>query len=137
VTTRNRQRPVDTAVACYYADDPASRPRCTLTATVAFGTIALCPSCQARRSSLGKGQPPRPLTPGQEVDVLDWISTAHEQTKNAERSLTTAITRARQNGASWSTIGTRLGISRQAAQQRFTRASVHESTKPPTRASRH
>jgi len=135
VTTRNRQRPVDTAVVCHYADDPVSRPQCTLTATVTFGAVALCPSCQARRSSLGKGQPPRPLAPSPQLDVLDWISTAHEQTKNAERHLTAAVARARQNGASWSVIGTQLGISRQAAQQRFTRASVDESTKLPTRAS--
>ena len=119
MTTRNRQRPVDTAVACHYADNPASRPHCTLTATVAFGTIALCPSCQTRRSSLGKGQPARPLPPSPQVDVLDWISTAHEQTKNAETNLTAAVTRARQTGVSWSVIGTQLGISRQAAQQRF------------------
>ncbi len=134
MTTRNRQRPVDTAVACHYAHDPASRPHCTLTATVAFGTIALCPSCRARRSSLGKGQPPRPLAPSPQLDVLDWISTAHGQTKSAEANLKAAVTRARQTGASWSLIGTQLGISRQAAQQRFTRASVDESTKQPTRA---
>ncbi len=134
MTSPNRQRSVDTAVPCYYAGDPANRPQCTLTATVAFGTITLCPSCQTRRSSLGKAQPPRPLAPGPQLDVLDWISTAHEQTKSAERTLTAAVTRARQTGASWSVIGTQLGISRQATQQRFTRASVHESTKPPTRA---
>jgi len=119
VTTRNRQRPIDTAVACYYADDPVNRPECTLTATIAFGTIALCPSCQARRSSLGKGQPPRPLATSPQLDVLAWITTAHEQTENAERHLTAAVTRARQTGASRSAIGTQLGTSRQAAQQRF------------------
>jgi len=135
VTSRSRQRPVDAVVACHYADDPVTRPQCTLTATVAFGTIALCPSCQTRRSTLGKGQPPRPLTAEGRLDVLDWINAAHEQTKRAERNLTAAVTRARQTGASWSAIGTQLGISRQAAQQRFTRASAHESTKPPTRAS--
>lgn len=133
--TRDRQPLVDTAVACYYADDPVSRPTCTLTATVAFGTITLCPSCQTRRSSLGKGQPARPLPPSPQLDVLDWIATAHEQTKNAERHLTAAVDRARQTGASWSVIGTQLGITRQAAQQRFTRASANESTKQPTRAS--
>ncbi len=135
MTSRSRQRAVDTVVACHYAADPVTRPQCTLTATVAFGTIALCPSCQTRRSTLGKGQPPRPLTTEGRLDVLDWISAAHEQTKRAERNLTAAVTRARQTGASWSAIGTQLGTSRQAAQQRFTRASAHESTKPPTRAS--
>lgn len=45
-----------------------------------------------------------------------------------------AVTRDRQSGASWTAIGAQLGLSRQGAQQRFTRASVHESTKMATRA---
>jgi hypothetical protein len=102
---------------------------------VAFGTVALCPSCQTHRSTLGKGQPPVPLPAGPAFDVLDWIATANEQTNAAERTLTAALARARQTGASWSVIGARLGVSRQAAQQRFTRASAHESTKRATRAS--
>jgi hypothetical protein len=40
----------------------------------------------------------------------------------------------RQAGASWSAIGAKLGVSRRGAQQRFTRASARESTKPATRA---
>ena len=31
MTSPGRQRPVDTPRACYYADDPVRRPRCTLT----------------------------------------------------------------------------------------------------------
>lgn len=133
--TRRRQESVDTAVRCHYADDPVRRPRCDLTATVRYGTVALCPSCQAARSTLGKGQPPVPLSTGPPLDVLDWIATAHEQTIAADRTLTAAVTRARQSGTSWTAIGTQLGVSRQAAQQRFTRASAHESTNPATRAS--
>lgn len=133
--TRRRQESVDTAVRCHYADDPVRRPRCDLTATVRYGTVALCPSCQAARSTLGKGQPPVPLPTGPPLDVLDWIATAHEQTIAADRTLTAAVTRARQSGTSWTAIGTQLGVSRQAAQQRFTRASAHESTNPATRAS--
>jgi hypothetical protein len=128
------QQPVDTALLCYYADDPARRPGCTLTATVRFGAIRLCPYCCARRSTLGKGQRPVRLPPGPAVDVLDWVAGAHEQSTAAQRNLTAAVTRARQTGATWTLIGAQLGISRQAAQQRFTRASAHESTKPPTRA---
>ncbi|MDN5856912.1 MAG: hypothetical protein L0K86_29565, partial [Actinomycetia bacterium] len=96
--TRRRQESVDTAVRCHYADDPVRRPRCDLTATVRYGTVALCPSCQAARSTLGKGQPPVPLPTGPPLDVLDWIATAHEQTIAADRTLTAAVTRARQSG---------------------------------------
>ncbi len=51
-----------------------------------------------------------------------------------EAVLAAAVTRARQAGASWSAIGARIGVSRQGAQQRFTRASAHESTNSATRA---
>lgn len=129
-----RQRSVDTATRCHYAEDLARRPRCTLTATVRYGAVALCPPCQARRSTLGKGQPSVPLPASPNVEVLAWVAAAHQHADAAEHSLTAAITRARQTGASWTAIGTHLGVSRQAAQQRHTRASGHESTKPPTRA---
>ena len=74
------------------------------------------------------------LPAGPTVDLLTWISTAHEALEEAEQTLLAAVTRARQNGVSWTQIGTQLGVTRQAAQQRFTRASVDESTKRPTRA---
>jgi hypothetical protein len=121
MTSPRRQRPVDTARPCHYADDPARRPRCTLTATIQIGAVALCASCNAARSTLGKGQTPAPLPPGPAVDVLDWVATAHQQTRVAEATLVAAVTRARQTGASWSVIGAQLGLSRQGAQQRFTR----------------
>jgi hypothetical protein len=121
MTTPARQQPVDTALLCYYADDPARRPRCTLTATIQLGTVALCPSCNAARSTLGKGQTPVPLPPSQAFDVLGWVATADQQANDAEATLAAAVTRARQAGASWSTIGAQLGLSRQGAQQRFTR----------------
>lgn len=127
------------AVRCHYASDPAARPHCTLTATIRFGTVPLCPSCHASRSSLGKGQAPVTLPPGPAIDVLDWVSAAQQQAAAAERDLAAAVARARQNGHPWSAIGTTLGITRQAAQQRFTtpapRASAHEATKNPPRAS--
>jgi len=130
VTSPHRQQPVDTARLCYYADDPARRPACTLTATIRLGAVALCGSCNAARSTLGKGQTPVPLPPGPTVDVLGWVATAHQQAQTAEATLAAAVTRARQAGATWSVIGARLGLSRQGAQQRFTRASARESTKP-------
>jgi hypothetical protein len=122
-TTRGpgRQRAVDDGgpVRCYYAADPTLRPACTLTATARYGGVPLCPSCAARRSTVGKGEPPRPLPPGPALDVLAWIDAAHGELRAAERTLAAAVARARQHGHSWSTIGARLGISRQGAQQRF------------------
>ena len=137
MTGAERQHSVDTALACYYAGDPARRRRCTLTATVQVGAVALCAACNAARSTLGKGQRPVPLTAGQEFDVLGWVATAYQQARAAEVTLAAAVTRARQSGASWTAIGAQLGLSRQGAQQRFTRASARESTKPATRASVH
>lgn len=132
--TGRRQRPVDTPLRCHYATDPVTRPHCTLRAAVSYGTIALCPSCNAQRSSIGKGQHAAGLPASPQLNVLDWVADAHQHAATAERTLTAAITRARQTGASWSAIGAQMGVSRQAAQQRFTRASAHESTKPATRA---
>jgi hypothetical protein len=121
MTGPRSQRPVDTARPCHYVDDPARRPRCTLTATIQIGAVALCGSCNAARSTLGKGQTPVRLPPGPPFDVLGWVATAHQQAKTAEATLAAAVTRARQTGASWSVIGAQLGLSRQGAQQRFTR----------------
>ena len=134
-----RQRPVDSPRRCHYADDPALRPRCTLTATVRYGAVALCPSCNAARSTLGKGQTPVPLPAGPAFDVLGWVATAHQQAgaaeatlAAAEATLAAAVTRARQGGAPWSVIGAQLGVSRQGAQQRFTSSMAASKRPPPT-----
>jgi hypothetical protein len=137
VTSPRRQQPVDSPRLCYYADDPTRRPRCTLTATIQLGAVTLCASCNAARSTLGKGQPPVPLPAGRQFDVLGWIATAHQQARVADATLAAAVTRARQTGASWTAIGAQLGLTRQGAQQRFTRAPAHESTKPTTHPGRH
>ena len=137
MTSQDRQPFVDSPRLCHYADDPARRPRCTLTATVQLGAITLCSSCNTARSTLGKGQTPVPIPAGRQFDVLGWVATAYHQARAAEATLAAAVTRARQSGASWTAIGAQLGLSRQGAQQRFTRASARESTKPATRASVH
>jgi hypothetical protein len=118
VTGPQRQQ---TVLACYYAGDPDRRPRCTAAATVQLGAVVLCPSCNAARSSLGKGQRPVPLPAGPELDVLGWVATAHQQARAAQATLAAAVTRARQVGASWTAIGAQLGLTRQGAQQRFAR----------------
>jgi hypothetical protein len=137
MTSQDRQPFVDTPLACHYAADPAHRPRCTLTATVRLGAIMLCASCNATRSTLGKGQTPVPLPAGRPIDVLGWVATAHQQARAAEATLAAAVTRARQTGASWAAIGAQLALTRQGAQQRFTRAPAHEPAKPTTHPDRH
>jgi hypothetical protein len=119
--SRSRQRGPDTpaAVACHYAGDPALRPHCTLTAEIRLGPVALCGSCAAARSTLGKGIIPAALPPGPAIDVLDWVADARAAASQARRDLDAAVTRARSQGRSWTQIAARLGVTRQAAQQRF------------------
>lgn len=118
-TPPGRQQILDTARLCHYAADPAARPCCQLTAVVRRGGIPLCASCDARRSTLGKGQPAAWLPASPPVDPLEWITTARARLRAAEADLAAAAARARQHGHSWAAIGDRLGITRQAAQQRF------------------
>jgi hypothetical protein len=105
---------------CHYATSPASRPSCLVTAVVRRGTVPLCASCDALRSTLGKGQPGTPIPAAPALaGVLDWIGQAHARLLDAETELTTAVTRARQHGHSWAAVAACLHITRQAAQQRF------------------
>jgi hypothetical protein len=68
---------VDTSwTRCHYAADPASRPGCHITAVVRRGTIALCASCDAQRSTLGKGQPAIPIPVSAKASVLDRLGHA-------------------------------------------------------------
>ena len=105
---------------CHYATDPASRPGCQVTAAVRRGTVPLCLSCDALRSTLGKGQPATAIpAPGAPACLLDWIGQAHARLADAETEVAAAVTRARLHGHSWAAIAGCLSISRQAAQQRF------------------
>jgi hypothetical protein len=112
---------LDTAapLLCHYAGDPARRPGCTLTADFLTGHIALRRPCAQARSTLGKGTVPTPLPPGPALDILTWIAQADAAVRQAQHHLAATITRARQNGRSWAEIAARLGVTRQAAQQRF------------------
>ena len=111
---------------------PDRRPHCAITATIRFGASALCQPCASRRSTVGKGQPGIELPPGPSTDLLNWIDAAHHHAAAAERILIAAVTRARQAGLSWTVIGAQLGVSRQAAQQRFTRATKTRQLRPGT-----
>ena len=107
-------------ILSYEVSTQRGQGQCTLTATIQLGAVTLCASCNAQRSTLGKGQRPVPLPPSPGVDALGWVTTAHHQADAAEATLAAAVTRARQTGASWTVIGAHLGVSRQGAQQRFT-----------------
>ncbi|MEO6886649.1 MAG: hypothetical protein ABI232_10250 [Jatrophihabitantaceae bacterium] len=106
-------------IRCRYADRTSERPHCQLTAVVRYGNIALCGDCAQRRSTLGKGHPPRPVPPRGQLDTIQWLATADEQLRKAHAELAAAVQRARTQGHTWTTIGAALHISRQAAQQRF------------------
>jgi hypothetical protein len=104
---------------CFY-DDPRHRelrPDCQSVAVVAYGTIQLCSTCNKMRSAVGKGTAPRPV-PGAE---LDRLADAAQAAADADRQLATAAHGARTAGATWTQIGDALGLSRQAAQQRWGR----------------
>jgi hypothetical protein len=103
---------------CHYATDPAARPCCEVNAVLRRGDVALCASCDARRSSLGKGEPAAWLPAAPPADLLHWVATTQTRLRDAQAELAAAAHRARQHGHSWQAIGATLGITRQAAQQR-------------------
>ncbi len=116
---------VDTGgTLCHYAASPAARPGCQITAAVRRGTVPLCASCDALRSTVGKGQPGTPIPVPAAASVLDWIGLARTRLADADAEVTAAVTRARKHGHSWAAIADRLGITRQAAQQRFGNAQA-------------
>jgi hypothetical protein len=67
------------------------------------------------RSAVGKGTVGRPV-PGAELAAV--IDAAHAAAE-AERKLGHNVLAARNAGASWAQIGDALGLTRQAAQQRW------------------
>ncbi|MHB1613537.1 MAG: hypothetical protein ACYCYA_04305 [Actinomycetes bacterium] len=102
---------------CAYRD--GERADCQLTPVVAYGPVLLCAAGDARRFTMGKLIAPRRLPAPLEVDVLAWLGQVDDQLAQAHAELAATVRRARARGHSWGQIGARLGISRQAAQQRF------------------
>jgi hypothetical protein len=107
------------ATACYYASRPDQRPGCQHLAVVRYGPTALCADCDRRRSAVGKGMAPVPLP---DPTALVAVLVAREACARAQEALNDAVARAREAGQPWSALGTVLGTSRQAVQQRFARA---------------
>ena len=107
------------ALRCYYDDarHRALRPHCEGVAVVAYGPTRLCATCDAMRSSVGKGTAARPV-PG--VELARLIDAARAAA-DANNRLGEAARAARHAGASWTQIGDAVGLTRQAAQQRWGR----------------
>ena len=61
-------------------------------------------------------------TPARDATHFRAIIAANDAIASAEARLRTAIRDARAAGDSWSLIGAALGVSKQAAQQRFSRS---------------
>jgi len=61
---------------------------------------------------------------------LDLIDLTHRSSQEIARLLQAAVTSARLAGLSWERIGQRLGMSRQAAQQRFGRILDNDTAQP-------
>lgn len=124
-----RQGPVDAtappiaAILCHYVAEVLTRPYCDLTAVVRYDGIYLCISCAGLRSTVGRGQRPQPISTTHHLDTLACVELAHAELLAAERALHAVVRRARQRGSSWIDIGTQLGTTRQAAQQRFSPAN--------------
>jgi hypothetical protein len=76
---------------------------------------------------VGKGVAPVQLPdPG----TLAAVMAAKDACQGAEADLANAVALARRAGQPWSAIGTVLDVSRQAAQQRFSRCAGTRSAKP-------
>jgi putative transposase len=125
---RAASRGVDTCATCHYAGDPARRPDCEHRAIVVYGAVALCRSCDARRSTVGKAMVGRSLVHGRDWRALEAIEAAAGQLRAAEDQVARAVAAARRLGHSWGELGAALGVSRQAAQQRFG-SMIAEGTK--------
>jgi hypothetical protein len=107
--------------ACFYALRPQDRPCCEGLGVVRYGPTTLCADCDRRRSAVGKGTAPLHLPdPGALLEIL----AAQHACRQAALVLRQAVSSARRAGQPWSAIGTILGTTRQAAQQRFDEPAV-------------
>jgi hypothetical protein len=111
--------------ACYYAERPADRPDCELLGVDCFGPITLCADCDRRRSSVGKAMTALRLP---DPSALLVLVRARRACVEADLALRRAVEDARRVGHPWSSLGTLLGTTRQAVQQRFSAPAPERST---------
>ena len=112
-------RDLDVYPVCFFAEQPDFRPECQHRAVVAYDKLKLCASCDSRRSTMGKGVTPRSLVAGRDWSALIAVQTAADRVGVAEVELSQAVEHARGLGHSWGELGAAIGVTRQAAQQRF------------------
>ena len=111
--------------ACYYTELPEDRPCCQHLGVVRYGPIVLCGDCDRRRSAVGKGTAPKRLpAPAALLDVI----AARDAYRQAGLALHQTVRSARHAGHRWSTLGTVLRTTRQAAQQRFHDPAIDKPT---------
>ncbi|MDA8040078.1 MAG: sigma-70 family RNA polymerase sigma factor [Actinomycetota bacterium] len=67
------------------------------------------------------------VTQADDLSDLRAVATAAEATREDEARLWEAVATARAHGRSWNHIATALGVSRQAARQRFSRAETTQA----------
>jgi hypothetical protein len=68
----------------------------------------------------------------QQVNVLSGLREAHEQLQRDGRRVASLVAAAREYGAPWSSIGSVLGVSKQAAWERFGKNDPHPGrSRPP------
>jgi hypothetical protein len=79
---------------------------------VAYGNIVLCQSCDTMRSAVGRTEVAQRLAGAELMKVAAELS-------EVEGHVAEAVQGARDAGASWAEVGDALGITRQAAQQRY------------------
>ena len=111
--------------ACFYVQRPHERPCCEHLGVVRYGPIVLCADCDRRRSAVGKGTAPTQLP--DPAALLDVIA-ARDAYRQASLALHQTVRSAKHTGHRWSTLGTILGTTRQAAQQRFHDPAINNPT---------
>ena len=102
--------------ACFYAQRPQDRPCCEGLGVVRYGPTTLCGDCDRRRSAVGKAMTPVRLP---DPAALLEVIAARDACAHAELALRHTVRSARHAGHAWSAVGTVVGTTRQAAQQRF------------------
>jgi hypothetical protein len=120
--------------ACFYTHRRQDRPCCECLGLIRYGPTTLCADCDRRRSAVGKGMAPVRLP--DPVALLEVLA-AQDAYRQGELALRHAVRSARAAGHAWSAVGLVLGITRQAAQQRFNDPAVTDSSKPPTSSAQH